>query len=122
MLKEKRLEKYIERRIDERDRMKRRENADKVELIVDRKQVDFWCKTCKREYRSIGRSRKGINNTQWYVGRCVCGKYNIRRMYSTDPYLYLSKILRRERVNSYYDTIDPTHEMFDIFYGGEKRL
>lgn len=115
-----RLNKYIDRRFDERDRMNRRLKAEKIEIIKDRQQKYFWCNFCNKEYSVIGRKRQGLHNSQWWVGRCVCGKNNIRRNGDLDKYFYKSKFLRRERVKHFYDTISPSHPMFDIFYGKQK--
>lgn len=115
-----RLSKYIDRRFDERDRLKRREKEEKVEEIKDREKCNFLCRKCGLEYSCIARKRTGLKNSQWWVGKCVCGTNNIYKYRGDNKYIYRSKFLRMQRVKHYYDIIDNRHEMFEIFYGKQK--
>lgn len=122
---------FIERRKEERWRLKERGQAEKdhkdtIISAADGQPGGFWCDTCGKDYQTTCYKRTGSLGrwpVAWYKGKCPCGKWNMVRITdkSKDIYYFKSLEIRKQRRDVDYATIDPNHELFPIIYPKQYR-
>lgn len=126
MLHVEELGKRVERRHDERQRIKIREeeHCDHLRAITDALDnyvSSFWCAKCKKDFDAQARKRIGMAGVwpvAWYVARCKCGTQAIRRITDKrkDPYYRNSYLIKYSRVKDYNDMLHPHDPMFKLVY------
>lgn len=117
---------FIERRKEERWRAVEREREEKehnntVISAADGQLSSFWCVACGRDYEAKGYKKigtRGMWPVAWYMGKCPCGKWNMRRITDVhkDRYFWKSKQVQKDRRDVDYSMIDPNHELFPVIY------
>jgi len=124
-------EKWAERRKEARDRERNRiklerDNIDTINQCKDIDVLEFVCSNCKKEYSANSRKhigKLGGKLTAWYVGKCPCGSYNLRRITDKkgDTFFLKSNTVKRMRVDNFNDTLDFTHPLFKVIYPKQYR-
>lgn len=120
------LKARVDRRYEERQRIKMREENFKdhmqaIQQAEDNYVTSFWCKECKKDFDAQARKRIGHAGqwqVAWYVAKCLCGTTCIRRITDkkSDPYYRNSFLVKHSRVKQYNDMLHPHDPMFKLVY------
>lgn len=120
------LKRRVDRRHEERQRMKLRdeEYRDHMRAISDAEdnyKTSFWCMNCKKDFEATAKKiigNAGAWQVAWYATKCLCGKKCIRRITDKkrDPYYRHSFLVKRSRVKEYNDMLHPHDPMFKLVY------
>ena len=114
-------EKRTEDRKRHQDVEKNRDVFDKVVGgFKDRELLDFYCKTCRRDF--AGRSQKQLDSwadIAYYKIKHTCGTWAIRHITDRerDPYFYNSRIIARQRGSHFTDLLQPFENNFNLIHG-----
>lgn len=118
-----RLKNRVERRHEERKRIKERESQlyDRINTIKSTAEfvhsTGYYCNSCHRDVEARGH-KVVYKEYAWYKGKCVCGAILIRRITdkSSDPYYRKSQVVLRQSERSKLDLISPDDPLFQVIY------
>lgn len=118
-----RLKNRVEKRHEERLRLKERERIlnDRIDTIKSSSDfvpaTGYYCSKCNRDIEARG-YKVCYKDFAWYKGICVCGATIIRRITdkSGDPYYRKSQVVLRQKAISKLDMLDPNDPLFPLVY------
>ena len=118
-------------RDDKRQRELRLARQKLVDDAPEVKREHFWCEKCEKDYEALAHKRvaTGFNLDTghsyvvepiraWYQTECECGDTNIRRITDkfSDPYLWQSEQLKRDRIKYKDAFLSPSDPRFQMLY------
>lgn len=106
----------------EKERYEINEEVKAAQLVVV---TDFWCDTCKQDFKSMSIKEVEIdwnnqaNSVAFYRSKCDQGHWCIRLITDKyrDGFWTRSKTIVRDRGMHYADTIQPHETNFNMLYG-----
>lgn len=131
-LKQKKLERIIERNADwrEQDRRRAEREAERIALLEatrkapERKRLDFWCGKCKLDFVAVGVKCLCGGGKSRYDARCPkCRQRRSRRITEPlgDPYYQESRMINLMRADAGDDLLQPGDRRFEKVWGHKNR-
>lgn len=118
-----------ERRVEDRERHRnnKKDLAEREDDIAKAKPfetLDFWCKTCKKDFRAqaVKQTEDCWNAEQrnaFYRTKCFKGHWCVRLVTDRhkDGFFIKSKLINLDRGNHFADILQPFETGFNMVYG-----
>lgn len=105
-----------------RDREKQaNERQEEIQKAPMAELKDFWCGTCKEDFRGVGvKHVDSWSPLAYYKTKCkICKNWSMRLITDKhrDKYFYRSKLVAYDRGKNALDMIQPGQTGFNLLYG-----